>query len=128
MTVIGADGDKSVCLQFFSLAAMDQLIYCNQSAQPPQSGSSAALDQVSYQIQSAQLRYISSPAAISQLVCSGAALLPLVAVCQLSCNVSAHLQYTVNSLAGKAELNCQPASENIEQPVFVITWQVTQLG
>ena len=109
MTVIGVDGDKSVCLQFVSLAAMDQLIYCNQSAQPQQSGSSAALDQVSYQIQSAQLWYISSPAAISQLVCSCAALSTLVAVCQLSCDVSAHLQYTVNSLAGKAELNFQPA-------------------
>ena len=54
-------------------------------------------------------------------MCSGAVLLTLVAVCQLSCNVSAHLQYTVNSLAGKAEANCQPASENIEQPGFVIT-------
>ena len=72
MTVIGAESDKSVCLQFLSLAAMNQLIYCNQSAQPQQSGSSAALDQVSYQIQSAQLQYISSLAAISQLVCSGA--------------------------------------------------------
>ncbi len=83
---------------------MDQLSYSVQSAQPHQSGSSAALEQLSYNDQSAQLQYISSPAAISQLVCSGAALFTLVAVCRLSCTVSAHLQYTVNSLAGKAPL------------------------
>ena len=102
MTVIEADGEEFVCLQF-SLAAMNQLIHCKESAQSQLSGSSAALDQVSYQIQSAQLRYISSPAAISQFVCSAATRLTLVAVRQLSCNLSAHLQYTVNSLAGKAQ-------------------------
>ncbi len=83
---------------------MDQLSCSNQSAQSQQSGSSAALDQLSYNNQSAQLQYISSPAAISQLLCSGAALSTLVAVCRPSCNVSAHLHYTVNSLAGKAPL------------------------
>ena len=76
---------------------------CWHSSTAP-SGSSAALDQLSYGNQSAQLQNISSPAAISQLVCSGAALFTLVAVCGLSCNVSAHLHYTVNSLAGKALL------------------------
>ena len=64
MTVTEADKDKSVCLQFFSLAAMDQLGYSNVSAQPQRSCSSAALDQLSHHNQSAQLQYISSPAAI----------------------------------------------------------------
>ena len=113
-----------------ALAAMDQLNYSNQSAQPHQSGSSAVLHQLSYHNQSAQLQYISSPAATSQLVCSGAAYV------YIGRSVSAELQCVgssamCNQLAcwqGSAGLSCQPASENIEQPFVVITWQLTQLG
>ena len=46
------------------------------------------------------------------------------------CNVSAHLQYAVNSLVGKALL-AQIVSLLLRiysQLVFVITWQLTQLG
>jgi len=68
-TVIEADSDKFVCLQFFSLNAIDQLSYSNQSAQPHQSGSSAALNQLSC-TKSAQLSQPVSSAAVHQLTCS----------------------------------------------------------
>ena len=93
---------------------MNPLSYSNQSAQPPQAGSSAALT-------SAQLsQAISSAAAVSQLVCSGAAFL------HIGRSVSAELQsvsssaYAVNLLAGNKNAFtgsvCQPASENVAQP------------
>ena len=128
-------GDKSVCSQSSSAAALCQLSYSNHSAQPQQSGSSAALSKLNYNKQSAQLhnqsaqlQYISWPAAISQLVCLGAA------ITYFGCSVSAELQSVglsaipcqLTCWRGSAGLSWQPASENIQHPLLVNI--VTQLG